>query len=405
MQPAELATLLARQRSGWSLEQPFYVSAELYDLERRGWLAEQWYVLGHVSELPVSGSYIVRELLGESLLITRDDKRALHGLYNVCRHRGSRLCDADGRSRALLCPYHGWSYHLDGSLRAAAALPESIDKSQLGLRSVPIREIGGLILGSLTGDVRTLDSVEETFAAGLAYHGIREARIAARRSYPTRGNWKLVMENFIECYHCLPNHPEYCSVMRHVDAVARDDAQATAAWTRQVEQWFRERADPQSPLGSSRYTPGTGFCAAVRGPIGGERQTQSQDGLAVAPLMGKLTRFDGGVSTFRCEPFIFVGALNDHAVLFQFLPAAAERTEVIITWLVNGSATDAAVDIERMVWLWDRTTLEDKALIERNAAGVRSRAYEPGPYTTLESWPARLLDRYRQEMRARCSSA
>jgi Rieske 2Fe-2S family protein len=114
--------------------------------------------------------------------------------------------------------------------------------------------------------------------------------------------------------------------------------------------------------------------------------------------MGRQPRFDGGASSFRCEPFIFFGAFNDHAVMFQFMPIAAEQTGVTLSWLVDGSASDAEVDVQRMIWLWDVTTTQDKRLIERNAAGVRSCAYQPGPYTQLESMPARLVQRYLSEL-------
>jgi len=400
MSHADLKSLLARQRPGWSLEQPFYTSAEVFELERRGWLAQQWYLLGHASELPSSGNYIVRDLLGESLILARDEQGLVRGFYNVCRHRGSRICDGDGRAAQLVCPYHSWSYRLDGSLRSAAALPPATDTAALGLHPVPVREIGGLLIASLTGQTVTLDLIQRTFEAGLEYHGVASARIAARRQYPTHANWKLVIENFIECYHCLPAHPEYCSVMKHVDAVAREAPEAAAAWNRAVDAWFQSTADSHSPLGSVRFSFETETIAAVRSPIGGGRQTQSQDGRPVAPLMGALERFDGGVSTFRCEPFIYTAALNDHALMFQFLPRAVELTDVTVTWLVDASAADSQVDLERMLWLWDTTTRQDKVLIERNAAGVRSRAYTPGPYATLERWPARLAERYRREMAA-----
>jgi phenylpropionate dioxygenase-like ring-hydroxylating dioxygenase large terminal subunit len=403
-QPAPLAQLLARQRPGWSLEQPFYISPEIYEFERAGWLAEQWYVLGHTSEVPEPGSYIVRELLGESLLIVRDSQLALRAFYNVCRHRGSRICDADGHANTFSCPYHAWSYRLDGSLRAAPSLPPGIDAADLGLKPVPVREIGGLILGSLMANAQSLDAVQTELEAGLRYHGIPDARIAARRSYPTRGNWKLVIENFIECYHCYPAHPEYCSVMKHVDVVARESSPAASAWTQTVERWFNEDADPTSPLGTKVLGLSTAPCAATRGPIGGGRKTQSQDGLPVGPLMGQLQRFDGGASGFRLEPFVYLSALNDHAVMFQFLPTGAETTDVLVSWLVSASAADTEIDVERMVWLWDRTTIQDKTIIERNAAGVRSRSYVPGPYSTLETLPVRFVNRYVSELVERCRS-
>jgi nitrite reductase/ring-hydroxylating ferredoxin subunit len=118
VQPSELSRLIARQRPGWTLEQPFYTAAAIYEVERRGWLATQWYLVGHRSELADPGCHIVREILGESLIIVRDEAGALRAFYNVCRHRGSRLCAADGRAARLVCPYHAWAYGLDGGLRS-----------------------------------------------------------------------------------------------------------------------------------------------------------------------------------------------------------------------------------------------------------------------------------------------
>ena len=119
---SDILSAISRQRSGWSLEQMFYVCPEFYAFERQHWLAKQWYVLGHSSEVPDVGCYIVRDLLGESLIIIRDSEGIIRAYYNVCRHRGSRICTADGRATSLTCPYHAWSYRLDGCLRSAPAM-------------------------------------------------------------------------------------------------------------------------------------------------------------------------------------------------------------------------------------------------------------------------------------------
>jgi Rieske 2Fe-2S family protein len=114
MQNVDLTTLIDRQRPGWSLEQPFYTSEEIYALERRSWLAAQWYALGHVSEVADPGCFIVRSILGESLVVVRDSDGLLNAFYNVCRHRGSRICDSDGRATHPHVPT-AWTYRLNGS--------------------------------------------------------------------------------------------------------------------------------------------------------------------------------------------------------------------------------------------------------------------------------------------------
>jgi Rieske 2Fe-2S family protein len=389
-----LGELIARQTPGWSLEQPFYLSAELYAIECRGWLAKQWYVLGHSSELSLPGSYIVRELLQESLLLLRDKSGQLRGFYNVCRHRGSRLCTADGRTQRIVCPYHAWAYGLDGALETARALPTGVDPSRLSLHPVAVAEIGGVILASLGAEPSSLEEARRCFEPGLQYLELAGARIAARRQYPTRANWKLVMENFTECYHCPASHPEYCRVMQHVDQYGRDDPVKSAAWVREEARWLKADADSDSPLGAPDRDGVDARYWAGRSPIGNGRLSQSQDGCPVAPLLGGQKRFDGGVTAFVLRPFVYLLAANDYATLFQFLPTGPESTDVVISWLVNGKATDEAVDVDRMVWLWDVTTLQDKVIVEQNAQGVRSQDYTPGPYTTLESGSARLVADY-----------
>jgi Rieske 2Fe-2S family protein len=188
--------------------------------------------------------------------------------------------------------------------------------------------------------------------------------------------------------------------MQHVDALGKSSPQAAERWRRTTEEWFATDADPASPLGRNQLAPTEELasCSATRAPIGLGRQTQSQDGLPVAPLMGQQSRYDGGVSSFLFGPFVYIAAPNDYIRMIQFLPTAAESTDVVITWLVDGAASDSEVDVDRLIWLWDVTTVQDKALIERNAAGIRSLAYTPGPYSTLEGWTSRFVAQYLQGM-------
>ena len=396
----EITAVLERYRSGWSLERAFYTNPDLFEYERATWLAHQWFVLAHTSELPRVGSYLVRELLGESLLIVRAGEACYQGFYNVCRHRGSQICREDGEGGVFVCPYHGWSYALDGRLRAASAMREPIDKERFSLKAVSLEEIGGLLFCTLERNPSAL-AAARSFLPGLEYQGIPQARIAARQHYPTAANWKLVVENFAECYHCLPAHPEYSSIMQHVKRHAVDSATGTREWNAEVSEWIRTRAVRDFPGAVFEGPDGDWDHGDItRFPIGGVHETQSRDGRPVAPLMGRYPRYDGGVATFGVPPFAFFFGLNDHAVMFHFLPRSVELTDVTVTWLVDGGAALDAVDVERLVWLWDVTTLQDKRIIEGNAAGVRSRAYEPGPYSKLELWAVPMMDRYIAEMRA-----
>lgn len=403
-----LTSLVEQQKPGWSLCQPFYVDPAIFEHERRGLLSRQWLLMGHSSELPESGSYIVREVLGESLLIVRGRDAQIRAFYNVCTHRGSRIHEADGRTPIIVCPYHAWSFTLEGKLRRPRDLPADADPEALSLRPVRTHVMEGLILCSLSADGMDLARVEEEMRPALQHHGFATARIAARRSYPTRANWKLVMENFHECYHCRPCHPEYCLVNGHVKTEADSSPKAAAEWQAEVDAWHDKlrRAggfDPEAGYAiATVYEPSEGSMftcyGARRSPIGGGRLTSSKDGASVAPLMGGFRSYDGGHTSIRVGELVSCRAANDHIAMFQFLPRTVEMTDVIISWLVDGRASATEVDVDRMIWMWDETTIQDTKIIERNAAGVRSAAYRPGPYTRLEGRTRHLVSDYLLEL-------
>ncbi|WP_168371733.1 aromatic ring-hydroxylating oxygenase subunit alpha [Sphingomonas sp. Leaf357] len=398
---ATLTSLLARQRPDWSLEQPFYIDPDIYAFEENEWIARQWTVVGHISEVPAKGSYIVRELYGQSIIVVRASDTDVHAYYNVCTHRGSRLCKTDGRAPFLVCPYHAWSFRLTGELQSRQDVPEGVDPAKLGLHAVPVRVVEGLIFCVPAG--KDLPDIEPAIAGltpMLRRHGLARARIVARKSYPTNANWKLVVENAYECYHCRPAHPEYFSANGHVSVSAVRDDRKAAAWHENVALWreevsadgsFNARVDADGGLARVPYR-------INRWPIGSGRLSLSRDGKPVAALMGDYAVFDGGETQVRLGRLAFVSAANDYATLVQIVPLGPEQTNMILTWLVDEEADPETIDVDAVSWMWDVTTVQDKRIVEDNAAGVRSVAYRPGPYTLLESETALFVKTYLAEM-------
>src|SRR5262245_19786055 len=334
---AELIAQISRQRAGWSLDQAFYVDPAIFALERELWFSRQWMVIGHASEIPARGSYMLRHLFDEEIIVVRAGEDDIRAYYNVCTHRGSRLCKADGRAPLLVCPYHAWSFQLTGELRTRQDLPPDADPKLLGLREVPVRTVSGVILCGL--DPALLPDPQPAFdamAAGLEHHGVEHATIADRKMYPTRANWKLVLENFLECYHCRPSHPEYFSVNGHVRVTALRDAALAEDWYRVREawkaslgeSWFHPHAEEPGNLDVMSYR-------LYRKPIGLGRQTLSRDGKPVSRVMGRFTAHDGGETGFRFGRLSFMSAANDYVTVFQMIPRAADHTDVILTWLVD----------------------------------------------------------------------
>lgn len=395
-----LVDLIDRQKAAWSLDQRFYNDPAIFALEQEHWFPMQWALMGHLGELPSKGVRLVRTLFGEEILIVRAGDEDIRAFYNVCTHRGSRLCKEDGRAPLLTCPYHAWSFALDGSLRSRKELPEGIDPDKLGLRPLPVRVVAGLIFCGLD-EARLPDFEPATLMLGdaLEQHGIERGRIAARQVYPTQANWKLVVENFFECYHCRPAHPEYFRVNGHVKVTAMSDPTHAAEWNSELEAWL---AEPGELLFDQPLTEAGGVDRMPYGvyskPVGSGRKTLSSDGELVASrLMGKRTRPDGAETAFRFGRLSFISATSDHATLVEIKPRSVDQTDVVLTWLVDEDAEVA--DVDRLTWMWDVTTRQDKRIVENNAAGVLSRGYRPGPYTALESQTDWFVRTYLHEMR------
>src|ERR1041385_3595167 len=206
----ELHSLLARCNPGLSLPREFHVEVSIYRLDiehvwRRGWL-----FAGHSCEIPNPGDYFTVDLDTDSILIIRGDNGAIRGMHNVCRHRGSMLCDQPvGHLKSIVCPYHQWVYARDGRLLACRGMQEDIDRSQLGLIPVRVHELEGLIWFSLAEDPPDFETAQAQLGPLLRPQGFNRAKVAKAIDYEVNANWKLVWENNRECYHCNVNHPQY----------------------------------------------------------------------------------------------------------------------------------------------------------------------------------------------------
>lgn len=388
-----LDDLVARQRSGWSLERAFYTDPAIFEHERERLFSRYWILAGHAAQLPEAGDYFLFEVAGECLVLIRNAD-GIHALYNVCRHRGSRvLLEPVGRVEGLVCRYHGWRYARDGRLQFAARMPEGFDPSCFGLRRAPVKVVEGLIFVCL-GDTPApgFDEVTRGLGPFLRLHGTAQARIARRTVFPVAANWKLTVENYLECYHCKIAHREYCGVEIKAERIGDGSPRAMAAYREREAQW--------RPLAESLGTalpdygsgddpgvvgPGAFFGAAYRAPLRERFLSATRDGQPAAPLMGGFRDYDGGETALGAGPFTYMLAYNDYAAWFQFVPRDALHSDLIVTWLVAGGAEPGKdFDEEGVAWLWTVTSQQDKAIIEANAAGVVSPSYLPGPPGLLE---------------------
>lgn len=386
--------LVQAQRPGHSLDQALYLDPAVFRRDRERVFGNHWILAAHDSQIPEPGDYLLFELAGESIILIRDRQGIVRAHFNVCRHRGSRvLLEPAGNARTLVCRYHGWTYACDGSLQAASRMPEEFAAGEHGLEPCSLRVLEGLIFVSLSrGTGPDLDAVAAGVTPYLRLHGIAEARVAHREVYPVQANWKLAVENYLECYHCKPAHPEYCGVEIKADRIGDGSPAAMARYEARHRAWLARAMSLGTTLPEFAVElpldgrlPRAQFGAAYRAPLREGFSSATQDGKPAAPLMGGFTDFDGGETAVGIGPCTYMLAYNDYATFFQFVPREAESSDIIVTWLVQGSAREGVdYDRDRLAWLWTVTTGQDKSIIEANAAGIRSTRYSPGPSSLLE---------------------
>ncbi len=395
---ADIAALLARHRAGHTLDQPFYTDPAIFEVDAARVFFRDWHYAGHVSEIPAAGDYLLFEMLGESVIVLRDDAGAIRAFANVCRHRGARLCSAaSGHVRRFTCPYHAWSYGLDGALVHARQLDPAIDRTALGLKPVATEVFEGLIYLSFADTPTSFDALRAELTPHVRAFDLARTKVAARRSYPVQANWKLLVENYNECYHCTAAHPEFArSHVIHMSAdraAPHNAALAARAAAAGLSVTTLDRIGAAAPAGSPDYSYN-------RYALFDGYQTGSEDGKPLAPLLGDVKACDGGASD------VYVGILNpmlvycDHAVIYRFVPIDATTSLQEVIWLVHEDAEEGRdYDAARLTWLWDVTTEADKRIIEANQQGVASRFYEPGPLVEMESYTRRFHDAYLARMR------
>jgi Rieske 2Fe-2S family protein len=389
---------VAAQRPGYALERPFYTDPAIFDAEIDHVFFRSWWLVGHVSEIPHPGDFFLFPIAAESIIVLRRSPSEIVALFNVCRHRGSRIClQATGHVNKLVCPYHAWVYDTDGSLLSARLMPDDFDPSQHGLHAASVRVVEGMIFICPGDDPPDFSAAADAIHALFRFHEMESAKVCAHETLRLKCNWKVAAENSWECYHCSPSHKEYCSVMAHATAFESDRRQAEQ--TKAKDEWHAlvRRLGHPIPDPNKKW-PSDLFVNAA--PIGPGRLTQSQDGKPVAPLMGRFKEFDGGLRGFMTYPIIWVAASNDHALLTRFTPLGPVDTEVRYSWLVRADVREGIdFQLDRVTWLWRTTGAQDKEICENNQAGIASLRYEPGPYSTAEATASGFVQWYLDRMR------
>jgi Rieske 2Fe-2S family protein len=341
-----------------TLDAAWYLSDATFVAEREKIFARDWVYAAHESALARAGDYVVVTVAGESLIVVRDAADELHALYNVCRHRGTRLCAEEGPGHALgslQCPYHAWTYALDGTLLAARNMDGigDFERSAYPLKRAAVRSVEGFVFVSLADAPGESGPPLGALRPHLARWNARGLREARRLTYDVACNWKFVVQNYSECYHCPVIHPQL---------------------------------EALSPSESGRND-------FVEGPVLGgysdlrpAAHAMTTTGARTRPLVGDVDGADERRAYFYAIfPTLLLSLHPDMVMLHELQPAAPDRTRIAcIMFFDPATIADEGFDPSDAVEFWDLTNRQDWYVCEQTHLGVSSRSYEPGPYANAE---------------------
>jgi Rieske 2Fe-2S family protein len=350
-----------------SLAQRYFVSPEVFAEEQDGIFSKQWILVGHHNQIVEPGDYFVTEVASESLIIVRDKGGEVHGFYNVCRHRGTRLReDRNGHLSAIQCPYHAWTYALDGRLIGAPHMDQvpGFDKADYSLHAVNLGLWEGFIFVNLSESPAPLEEWFAPLNGKFSHWNLRRLRSAKRIGYDVKANWKLMFENYSECYHCPGVHPALSKVSPYDSA---------------------ENDLTEGPFlgGIMKINKGAGL---------------TMSGKACALPVGDVENLQE-VFYYSIFPNMLLSLHPEYVMVHQLWPKSRERTLILCDWFFHPDAFNRSdFKPEDAIEFWDMVNRQDWHVCELSQQGISSRAYEPGPYSTRESIPAAWDREYLRQM-------
>ena len=372
-----MAEGLSLRRVGFSLPRAFYTDADYFRLDLEHLFYRTWLFAGHEAELPARGHYLTLQIGEYPLVVVRGNDGEVRAFHNTCRHRGSVVCtEAKGKALRLVCPYHQWSYGLDGRLVRGRRMGEGFGPASYGLKPAHARTVGGLIFVSVAEHAPDFAPFRALAEPYLGVHRLADAKVAFEETIVERGNWKLVWENNRECYHCAGNHPELCRTYPETPTITGVDGLADPAI---LEHW---RRCEEAGLPSRFRLSEDGQYRLVRMPLLGDSVSFTMSGhAAVARPLAELGTSRIGTQMLFHFPSIWLHVLDDHACTFQVLPLGPQETRLTSRWLVHKDAVEGVdYTVEELTRVWRATNEQDRRVVQDNQRGINSPAYEPGPY-------------------------
>ena len=393
-----MAKLLAANRDGYTLPQQLYVGEEAFRFDTEVMLPSVWLFACTVAHIKKPGDWFLFEMASNSVIILRGKDGEPRAFFNSCRHRGSRLCEAQqGHAAKLICPYHQWTYSLDGALFGARNMGPDFDKTLHSLTPVALENVGGLIFICLGGNPPDMGRVKEDIAVQIGIYDLEQCKVAVQDDLIEDANWKLVMENNRECYHCDANHPELLACLgnsgfgKGLPEDGNADASAEAHMAAKRVEWRGLGIDHDLI-----EFPGEWWHRIARLPLASGGVSQTKDGkLACQKLLGPFAEPETSSLSIWTEPNNWNHFCCDHVLTFSLTPIAPDKTLLRTSWLVHEDAVEGVdYDIAKLTAVWRATNNQDGYLSALNHKGISTDGYRQGPYAPEEKLVEHFKDYY-----------
>jgi Rieske 2Fe-2S family protein len=362
--PALLRPVLLPFPAGRTLPGEAYTSADVFAWERRRFFDGSWVCVGRSADLGTPGDHRAIRVGDEGVLLTRDEEGVLHAFANSCRHRGHEIlpCGQEANARVMVCPYHGWVYGMDGTVRAAprfSHLPAT-DPAREGLVPARVAEWLGWVFVNASGEGPTFEAHVGNLEELLAPYDPPRLVVGDTHAYEVAANWKIVTENYHECYHCAQIHPELCRVTPTDSGESYD---TTGYW-----------------VGGSMDLKDDATTMSISGESGG------------VPIPGLDPRRLREVGYIGLFPNLLISPHPDYVMTHRIEPVAPDRSRIECQWLFPPEAWERdGFDPSYAVEFWDLTNRQDWNACESVQRGVSSRGYRPGPLALEEDNVHQLL--------------
>ncbi|WP_434652831.1 aromatic ring-hydroxylating dioxygenase subunit alpha [Pseudomonas sp. R3-56] len=372
--------LIQKRKARHALPRELYIEPEVFRQDLEQIWHKDWIFAGHTFELEKPGQYLTLQIGDYPVLVVRDKSGQVRAFHNACRHRGSKVCEhAQGKVAKLVCPYHKWTFELDGSLLFAGNMGADFDRSQYNLKPVHCEVVHTYIYVCVADKAPEFDSFRNAVSPFIAPHFLDNCKVAFESNLIEKGNWKLVFENNRECFHCDGTHPELMNSFVENLSVAgvggEEDPELSAHWNRCETAGMPSKL-VMDPNGRFRMT---------RIPLSAGAVSYTMDGKpAVAGRLDKSGEPDIGALLYFNYPSTWNHFLGDHALSFRVLPIGPDETLVTTKWLVPNTAVEGVdYEIDRLTKVWLATNDQDRRLVEGTQAGITSPSYEPGPFSDI----------------------